>query len=675
MKKNIILYLLLFCFALPLKAQMGAGTRDSVLARENFRLGVQAFYRSAFNEAINALEKALAYLPDEPLIYEWLGNAYYKSGFDDSALRQWDLARQRYSSEDLKSTQLSSKIEQIKNRHIFLPSIDEAERYVEAASFQGINREAQVFLNPSAILPRADGWAWVVAHGSNELVLLDANGLVRQRVRGPINGFDRPWDIVSDNSGRLYVSEQSGGRISVLDSKGKWLFYIGKKGRKLGELIGPEALTIDSSGNILVVDYGNMRVQKFSAEGEPLLTFGGRRGAFPGFRSPSGIVSLDESIWVADAAHKALFRFDQSGNYMGMAGEGALKRPESLKVDRQNRILIADTMRLILFDPSNEKTYELGSLGQDSGRMVGAALDINANILVANHAKNEVHVFSRVEDLAAGMNIWIERIDASHFPHIRFELSVEDRRRRPISGLSELNFLIQEEGRNVEELIFLGTGDREEEVDLSLLIARENKSSTQYERIVQIAEDFLGAGANFSSIVQGLSPPVLEKPKTKTALAQALKGPTANNSGYFDLALRLAVSDLINASSKRSVVYIGSGNLHPRSFENYSVQELSAYLANNRVMFNVLILEGQEIDHALEYLARQSGGQVIHAFRPSGLLPLVDSIRSMQVGTYSFSYTSKLSSDWGQRFLPIEAEVYMHSRSGADRKQYFAPLE
>ncbi len=70
--------------------------RNAVFAREEFRLGVQAYNRYSFNEAIFSFERALSYLPGEALILEWLGRSYYRSGMEDTALRQWQSAMEMY---------------------------------------------------------------------------------------------------------------------------------------------------------------------------------------------------------------------------------------------------------------------------------------------------------------------------------------------------------------------------------------------------------------------------------------------------------------------------------------------------------------------------------------------------------------------------------------------------
>ena len=65
---------------------------NSGFAEEEFRLGVQSYYRGAYNEAIQEFEKALSYLPGENTILDWLGKSYYRAGVEGAALQQWQFA-------------------------------------------------------------------------------------------------------------------------------------------------------------------------------------------------------------------------------------------------------------------------------------------------------------------------------------------------------------------------------------------------------------------------------------------------------------------------------------------------------------------------------------------------------------------------------------------------------
>lgn len=76
-------------------------------------------------------------------------------------------------------------------------------------------------------------------------------------------------------------------------------------------LTTPRDLTVDNDGNILVFDYGDYIIRKFTPSGEILATFGGPEGEAGGFRHLMAIRALGDSILALDAG--ALLIFDSSG--------------------------------------------------------------------------------------------------------------------------------------------------------------------------------------------------------------------------------------------------------------------------------------------------------------------------------------------------------------------------
>ena len=64
-------------------------TGNEGFASDEFRRGVQSYNKGAFSEAIVQFEKALSYLPNDNLILDWLGKAYYKIGLEGEALNYW----------------------------------------------------------------------------------------------------------------------------------------------------------------------------------------------------------------------------------------------------------------------------------------------------------------------------------------------------------------------------------------------------------------------------------------------------------------------------------------------------------------------------------------------------------------------------------------------------------
>ncbi|MCL1815512.1 MAG: NHL repeat-containing protein [Treponema sp.] len=673
----------------------GASLSDTISAQNEFRIGVQAYYRYAFNEAINSFERANSFRPGEPLILDWLGRAYYRSGFEDTALRQWAFAADRSSSSS-DEILLRSRVETVRNRRSLLLLMEEGQRYVEAGRYPGRIGTSIYFRQPVSVQPLNDGTAWVTAYTSNELIRIDVNGLIRWRVRGPINGFDRPYDVVRSPDGRLYISEYRGGRVSVLDSDGNWLSYVGSKGIGPGELMGPQNLAVDEDGYLYVVDYGNRRISKFGPEGNFLFFFGRKGGDFNGFLSPTGIACMDERVFVADGVQKQIHTFDRNGTYLGILVEEGLIGPESIRIvknynsglsygsDLNNssalssgsgQLLVADTSRILLIDPESSIVRELGMIGGNA-RIVGADTDNNGNILAANFRGDEVAVMNSAEDMASGFFVQIDRVVADKFPQVTVELSVQDRRRRPVLGLDQHNFLLTERNYPVQQQEYLGAAYLSSRYDISVLMERSDHSALFMDDLAAALRDITAAGPRVVSVVSAGEIPVKERVGAgAAALAAAARNGNYTPRWRFDTGLRLAATDLLAGEKKRAVVFVGSGTMGELAFEQYSLSELAAYLANNGIAcYAVIVGDGQAGDE-LRYLCEETGGEIAGLYRPSGVGPVIQSIGVKGSGSYALSYRSSLQTNFGRNILPIEVEVYLMERSGRDRITYFAPLE
>jgi DNA-binding beta-propeller fold protein YncE len=652
---------------------------NALYAGEEFRIGVQAYNRYAFNESILSFERALAFRPGEPLVLDWLGRAYYRSGLDDTALRQWRAAAAGYGWSTGNGVLLGSHIETIGNRRNLLPVADDEVRYVEAGRYPGKYEETTLYRQPTAVLALEDGSAWIVAYGSNEIVRVDVNGVIKDRRRGPLNGFDRPYDLVKGPGDRLYLSEYRASRISVLNSRGEWLSYIGGRGRGDGLFVGPQNLAVDEEGYLYVVDYGNRRICKFDPDGKFILSVGPKIPGFPGFRSPTGIAVRDGRLYAADSAAKRIYTFDRNGSYLGvLTGEG-LSGPESLRFLSDGRLLAADANRLLLIDAESALIRELGVLGGGRVRIVGADMDRNGNILAANFAAGEVSVLTRFDDLASGLFVWIERVHAENFPQVTVDIQVQDRLRRPIVGLEGLNFVLSEQGRAVAEQNFLLPGYRTEEAGVTILLERSPRTRPLGDDLAAAVRDinaaFAGGGGKIVSIVSAGEQP--QRERMENSLDQAGRGVAASYSPRwrFDLGLRLAATDLLPAPKKRAVVFVCSGALGELAFEQYGLSELAAYLSNNNIIFNAVVIGGGDAAEEIRYLCRETGGQAMPLYRPEGIKGAIQALASAASGSYTISYRSQLPTDFGRAYLPIEAEVYLMERSGRDGTGYFPPLE
>jgi len=658
----------------------GGHDRDAILAADEFRIGIQAYNRFAFNEAIMSFERALSFRPGEAIIMDWLGRAYYRSGFENTALRQWRAALEAYGADSPEGIIIRNRIETVANRRHLFPIADDNVRYIEAARFYGRQGEGLLFRQPTSAVPLSDGSIWVVAFGSNELVRLGVNGTVLERIRGPLQGFDRPYDMVIGPDGRMYVSEHRGGRISMLDPHGRWMGYIGSRGLGPGNLVGPQNLAIDEDGYLYVNDFGNNRISKFDPDGVFILSFGQRGPDFPGFLVPTGIAARNGRVFVADSATGQIHIFDPNGTYLGVLVEN-LTRPESLRFTSDGRLLVADENRILLIDTGSAIVRELGTVGNRNVRISGADIDANGNLLAVNFAANEVSLLTRFDDLASGFFVQIERISADRFPLVTAEIRVEDRMRRPIVGLEGLNFILTENGRQVTDQTFHIPAHRINRADISVLVERSPETANLRDDLAVAMRDInsaLGTNTQIVSVVSAAENPRRERwGESSAALEAAARGEGVPHSARwrFDQALRLAAGDLHPGEKKRSVVYIGTGSLGIAAFDYYSLSEMAAYLANNAIIFNAVIIGGGLPSPEILYLARETGGEVQALFRPRGIREMIESIAFAPSGLYSISFRSSLPTDFGRAWLPLEAEVYLKERSGRDSSGFFPPLE
>jgi DNA-binding beta-propeller fold protein YncE len=659
---------------------------NGVRAGEEFRIGIQAYNRYAYNEAIRAFESALSYRPSEALILDWLGRAYYKSGLEEIALRQWERAAELYGTGRDEALLALARIEAVSARRSQLVSMAETSRFVEGGVFSGAEDGVMRFRQPTAVLPCVDGSAWVSAYTSNEIVRLDPNGVIRERLRGPLGGFDRPYDVVRGLDGRLYVSEFRGGRLSILDEAGRWQAHIGGKGRGPGSLIGPSSLTVDDAGYVYVVEYGNRRISKFSPDGEFIHNFGQKDGIFSGFLSPTGIAYMRGRIYAVDEAKKAIYTFDTDGIYQGVFLDEGLDAPESLRLWDDHTFLLADTRRLLLIDVDSAIIQEAGLAGNRGTRIIDANFDQNGGILAANFDTNEVAVMQSIDELASGLFVQIDRIVTESFPEVTLDVSVSDRKGRPVVGLSDRNFLLSEgQGETLAQVAgqtLLGSLDRDPRADIVIVVERSSETAALREDLAAAVRDIYnavqGTDITIAGIVSAGENPERERfdPTIPTSLTVAARGPQASYSPRwrFDSAIRLAAADLFPLAKKRALVFVSSGNLGALSFEQYSITETAAYLKNAGIGFYLVVVGQTPVSDDLEYLAKATAGRITRLYAPEGVGGTVKSIAGRSSGSYLLRYHSSLPSDFGRAFLPIEAEVYLLERSGRDRAGYFAPL-
>jgi DNA-binding beta-propeller fold protein YncE len=109
-------------------------------------------------------------------------------------------------------------------------------------------------------------------------------------------------DVDIDDLGNIYLLSEEMGRIYVYDQKENFLFKFGTKGGSSGKLSRPRGLAVDDRGKrVYVIDYMRHTANVYSADGRFLFEFGGQGWGRGWFQYPSDIaVDASGNVLVAD---------------------------------------------------------------------------------------------------------------------------------------------------------------------------------------------------------------------------------------------------------------------------------------------------------------------------------------------------------------------------------------
>ena len=126
--------------------------------------------------------------------------------------------------------------------------------------------------------------------------------------------FNYPTHL-SLRAGRLYVNDTMNFRLQIFDLDGRQVASFGRHGDGSGDFAQPKGLGVDNAGNVYVADAVFDRVQIFGDDGTFLLAFGGTGGAPGEFWIPTGLFTTGDRIYVADSYNRRIqvFRFLEGG--------------------------------------------------------------------------------------------------------------------------------------------------------------------------------------------------------------------------------------------------------------------------------------------------------------------------------------------------------------------------
>ncbi|MHC5023775.1 MAG: SMP-30/gluconolactonase/LRE family protein [Planctomycetota bacterium] len=178
----------------------------------------------------------------------------------------------------------------------------------ELRRFGGYGTEPGRFIYPTDVEFGADGRLYVSEYGGNDRVQVftpEGEYLFGFGTFGEGPGqLSRPQSMVfSPDRSELYIADSCNHRIVVTDPEGVVLRMFGTAGREPGRLQYPYDLMLLEDGSLLVCEFGNNRVQRFTAAGEPRGVYG-RVGRGDGeLQYPWGIDGSGTRVFVLDSGN------------------------------------------------------------------------------------------------------------------------------------------------------------------------------------------------------------------------------------------------------------------------------------------------------------------------------------------------------------------------------------
>lgn len=165
--------------------------------------------------------------------------------------------------------------------------------------------------------------------------------------------------IARDSQGSYYIGEYGDSdRIQKFDSQGRFVTQWGETGRDPGQFIRPQTLVIDRQDQLWVVDACNHRIQRYDlretspdqpSEPKRLRGWGTYGRELGELYYPYDLALLpDETILICEYGNQRLQRFTRQGDWIeswGTPGHspGELYQPWGVVVDSQGRIHVLDS--------------------------------------------------------------------------------------------------------------------------------------------------------------------------------------------------------------------------------------------------------------------------------------------------------------------------------------------
>jgi len=665
MKRIIVLIIIILALLSPaiIYAQDTAENRYGL---EFFKKGVHHFNRKEYEASIDFFRKALGENPSDEKARFFLGMAYYKAGFDESAMFEFNNIIGNEQGDSI----LSNFVRYLSTKQFLLRRKKKSDDYTIGMEIRGNPLGKYILSKATGIDIDKTGNIYVAGFGSKIALKISQDGSPLLSFVSPKINHGRLYDIVVGKNGDVYISDFTNDSVYHFQTDGKYVGSLGSSGFKVGQFYGPTSLTLDENNDLYVVDSGNVRIEKFSENGDFLLTFG-REGDGEGeLKRPSGIaVDHAGNIYVSDHGKKTVQVYDRSGNFIRILEGGDLTDPYGISFTEDNRLIISDRDRLMSYDIMHSTWTEI-----DTGGRLKRVLDVKSDHLgqlyTCDFESDTILQFVPKADKYRNLNVILDRIDAESFPAVVYYVTVLDADGFPIYGLGVDNFLLRI-GKGIVGKIDLSYNEVRNSRLRLLFLVDKSASMQQYSRdVVSYINQFVSkTSSNDEMAVIGFnheswiaSPFTRSKLRTANAILEEKYAP----GKAFDTAFRRGIDYLNREFYKKAIIVVTDGLPADQSFQTYSLESCLRYAANNHIPVYFLSFEGKK-DTRLDYFARSTGGKFYDVLHSNDFPYLYNTIKGFRASEYLIFFNDVYDPTLANFYLEAEVEVDYNGRVGKNR--------
>jgi DNA-binding beta-propeller fold protein YncE len=218
--------------------------------------------------------------------------------------------------------------------------------------------------------------------------------------------LDKPMDVAKIGQ-FVYVTDTNHKQVQVFDSTGTPIFKFGKQGTGQGQFQFPYGITGDTNGNVYVADLYNNRISIFDSKGKFLNYFTDKNKKPDFLKSPGGLRIYDNHLWVTDIQLGKVFEFNLNGKKLleistATAKDDTLNAPNAVAIDSNQNIYVSDTgnQRLVVYDKNGKfKRIINGSIdGKGDSKFVnprGIGVEANGTLLMVDNMTHYVYGFDK----------------------------------------------------------------------------------------------------------------------------------------------------------------------------------------------------------------------------------------------------------------------------------------